>query len=411
MDIKCIRCKGTDPQNNCGRTFCPIVAKAESMFKVREKLPGENFSGSAPTPFVGRFGYPFVNVGILSTIDIAQDAWRYDAPKFWSGQNYDIPSVIDLRSSLINSRFKAQIKDAGKMLGITQEVDIAAKPVDIEVELNKKPVFRLSNEASIAPTGPTASLKHIEITSNTKVDTRVDKVVSDTDLKARDAMVYLYEHEFDENTLSRILSVGVLGLKYSRKLVPTRWSITATDDMLAKHVLEEIKDYSQSNYLAYFGSYLGNYYLIMLFPEIWSYELFEMYLPRASWNITEAVQYTTDWEPYEGRKTYAENCAGGYYSVRLAVLEQLRKIKRQASVVVVRFITGEYAVPLGVWVTREAARKALTNKPIEFASKELMLKYAQALIKKKFSYDINNVLGNSIVLKNMKQQKKLFEFA
>jgi len=180
--------------------------------------------------------------------------------------------------------------------------------------------------------------------------------------------------------------------------------------MIAKHLLDEIRDYHPSDYLAYFGSYLGNYYLILLFPEIWSYELFEMYMPRASWNISEKIEYTTDYEPYEGRKTYAENCAGGYYSVRLAVLEHLKKIKRQASCLVIRFITGEYAVPLGVWVTREAARKAMNRKPIEFASRELMLMYANALISKKFNYNLDEVLDKSIMLRNLKEQKKVFDF-
>ncbi len=410
MNIKCLRCKGAEPLANCGRTFCPIVAKAESMFKVQDRQIGENFSGSAPTPFVGRYGYPYVNVGILSTAEHEKDAWLYDAPKYWSEHDFDIRSLIDLRSALINSRFKASVKQTNKFLDISKEVGIAEKPVEVEVQLEKKPSFRLSKQAGMAPTGPNAKLKHAEITSNPKIDRKVDKVVSDTDLKARDGVIYLYEHEFDENTLSRILSVGELGLKHNRKLVPTRWSITATDDMLAKHLLDEIKDFPAVDYLAYFGSYLGNYYLIMLFPEVWSYELFEMYAPNTSWNIDKQINYTTDHEPYNGRKTYAENCAGGYYSVRLAVLEHLRKIKKQASVLTLRFITGEYAVPLGVWVTREAARKAMNRKPIEFASKELMLKYTAALIKKKFGFDINSMLANSVLLKNIKYQRKILEF-
>ena len=45
------------------------------------------------------------------------------------------------------------------------------------------------------------------------------------------------------------------------------------------------------------------------------------------------------------------------------------------NVLVLRFITGDYAVPLGVWVTREATRKAMNGKPIIFSDKELMLKY------------------------------------
>ena len=84
-------------------------------------------------------------------------------------------------------------------------------------------------------------------------------------------------------------------------------------------------------------------------------------MPRAEFNVSDKIQYMTDYEPYSGRKRYAENCAGGFYSVRLAILEKLKKMRRQASVLALRFITGEYFAPLGVWVTRFAARRALKN--------------------------------------------------
>jgi len=73
----------------------------------------------------------------------------------------------------------------------------------------------------------------------------VQKVYYDTELKANDALIYLYENRFDENFLSRILSVGNVGLKINRKLVPTRWSITATDDALSKHLFNEVKKFNQ----------------------------------------------------------------------------------------------------------------------------------------------------------------------
>ncbi|PIU03036.1 MAG: hypothetical protein COT55_00335, partial [Candidatus Diapherotrites archaeon CG09_land_8_20_14_0_10_32_12] len=95
---------------------------------------------------------------------------------------------------------------------------------------------------------------------------------------------------------------------------------------------------------------------------------------------------------------------------RLSIAEKLEKMKKQASVLTLRFITGEYAVPLGVWVVREAVRKTMKNRPIEFASKDLMLNYASALVKKKFGYDVNNLLKNSIILRNIKHQTKLNTF-
>ena len=406
MNIRCLKCKG---RGFCGRVFCAITAKLQAAAKIKDKLPKENFFGSSPAPFVGRYGYPYINVGILAPPE-EKETRIYDAPQFWSSQNYNISQIIELRSSLINSRFKSYIKDNSKMLGISQEVGMASKPVDMEISLEKKPIFRVSSDAYAAPTGPNAKLRKVQITSNPKINAKVQKVVDDTGLKPGSALAYLYDSGFDENFLAKLLSVGTLGLKNNRKLVPTRFSITASDDILAKHLLQKVKEHPELDYSAYFGSYLGNYYLILSFPEVWSYELFETYMPKAEWNQTDATHYMTDYEPYDGRKTYAENCAGGYYSVRLAILEHLAKIRRQASVLALRFITGEYAVPLGVWVCRESARKSLSNKPIEFASKELMFKYAKSLIRKKFGYDLEILLKKSIILKNLKNQKKLSAF-
>jgi hypothetical protein len=407
MKVQCVKCKG---RGFCGRTFCPLIAKSEAAFQVKQRLGKEDFFGSAPAPFIGYHGYPHLNVGILSLQEYKPDAWLYDAPKYWAEHNYQIQQIIEYRSELVNSRFKAHIKDFNKMLEIEQEIGMASKPVDVEIELEKKPMFRLSSDPYTAPMGPNAKLKRAKITENPKIHTKVDKVVSDTDLKANNAITYLYEHDFDENFLTKLLSVGSLGIKHNRKLVPTRWSITATDDMIGKHIWNEIKNYPEADYLAFFDSYLGNYYLIMFFPEKWAYELFEMYAPNASWNTTNELQYTTDYENYYGRKNYAEQCAGGYYTVRLAALEKLKQMKRQASVLVLRFITGEYAVPLGVWVTRQAARRTLNNKPLAFASKELMMTYAKNLAKRKFNADITNILNSSLLLKEIKTQSKLTSY-
>lgn len=409
MNIRCLKCKGADLA--CGRSFCPIIAKSQAQFRIREKLVKEDFFGASPAPFVGRFGYPYVNVGILSPVDTTEGAWEYDAPRHWADHDYKIPRIIDFRSALVNSRFRSYVKQKStKLMEISQEVGMSSKPVEVEINLKQKPKFRLNTDSYVAPMGPNAAIEKAKITSNPKVHSKVDKVVSDTSLKANPALVYLYEHGFDENFLSKLLSVGNLGVRTGRKLVPTRWSITAVDDALANHALDELRQYPESDYCAYFGNYLGNHYLVLLFPDVWSYELFETFMPKASWNPTEETQFMTDYEPYTGRKTYAENCGGGYYAARLPIVEKLKKLKRQASILCLRFITGEYAVPLGVWVVREATRKAMQSKPLHFADKELMIKYAKSLVKKKFGFNLDNLLRHSILLKEIKEQKKLTSF-
>ncbi len=394
----------------CGRTFCPIVAKSKALFKVQEKNVKGDFFGSSPAPFVGHNFYPNLYVGILSPPEQREDAWLYDAPNYWGEHDFQIPQIVDYRSALINSRFRMHVKEQNKFLDISQEIGMASKPVDVEINLSDKPRFKLNTDAYHAPMGPNAKLEKAKITENPKIDTRVDKVVSDVDLKANSALTYLYGKGFSENFLTKILSVGNLGIGKNRKLVPTRWSITATDDAIAKHLLKEVKQYNETDYSVYFGGYLGNYFIILFFPEVWSYELFETYAPKAEWNVSDKYQFMTDYEPYHGKKTYAENCGGGYYASRLPIVEKLATLKRQASVLTLRFITGEYAVPLGVWVVREAVRKTMNCRPLEFGSKGLMLDYVKNLVRKKFNFEIEIILRNSLLIKNIGQQLKITQF-
>jgi len=410
MSIPFRQHKGYDPLGGCGKGKCPVCARNNAIFRVKNLLEKEEFASDAVAPFVGRFGYPNVNVGILAPPQQDKEAWLYDAPKHWAAENFEIPRIVDFRSSLLNSRYNIDIKKKIKLLELSQDIAMSSSPVDVDILLMEKPKFRLNLNSYMAPTGPNARLKKASLTENPKIHTKVYKVFEDIDLKANEAVNYLYENNFDENFLSKILSVGTLGLKKGRKLVPTRWSITATDDIIGKNLINEIKNYNEiSSYCSFFGSYLGNYYLILMFPEIWSYELFETYVP-SNWNFSKALRYSTDYESYDGRKNYAGTTAGGYYTVRLAILEKLKQMKKQASVLALRFITDEYAMPLGVWVTREAARKAMNGKPIEFSSRELMLEYARKLVKRRFNYNADYLLGASRLLKSIKQQKKLAQF-
>ncbi|MEM4267263.1 MAG: hypothetical protein QXK37_00350 [Candidatus Woesearchaeota archaeon] len=403
MRIICVRCKG---RGYCGRAFCPHLIKASSLFKISHSLNSSEFATQSPAPFVGRIGYPNVSIGLLSLHEPKADAWQYDSPSYWASADYGIQQIVDLRSSLINSLSKGDIHKNNRLVDIGRQVAMASKPVDVEIKLEEKPKFSLTTDPSSPPYGPSAKLVFADITSNPKIDRIVEQIVDDTDFKAMGAAWQLFESGYDENFIAKLFSIGSLGLKSNRKLVPTRWSITATDDMLAKQMLSEIKDYPPiEDNMSFFGSYLGNYYLFMLFPEIWSYELFETYMPNASWNKSQSLEYTTDYEGYDGRKSYAENCAGGYYSVRLALLEKLRDLQKQAGAIVIRVITGEYFVPLGVWVTREAARKTFATKPLLFDTKQLMLDYAIALFKKKFGLDINGLIKSSVLLKRQCQTK------
>jgi hypothetical protein len=180
---------------------------------------------------------------------------------------------------------------------------------------------------------------------------------------------------------------------------------------VGKNIIAEIRDFSIGDYQVYFGGGWGNYYLVLFFPEVWSFELFEMYVSYKvnPWS-NEGNFYSTDFESYEGRKSYAEECAGGYYAARLSVLEKMQELKRQHSALVLRFITPEYTMPLGVWVCREACRKSVKERSIGFASKELMMGYVKEFVKMKFGIELESLFKDSKLLNIVLAQKKLSEY-
>src|SRR3989344_2662922 len=150
---KCLICKGRNCLKYCGKQNCETCRRLQTKFMVASNIKQE-FSAESPAPFIGRFGYPDINVGVLSAPDNSAnassnssgnilDASLYDAPRVWSANNYNIPSLVDIRSSLVNSRTNFNVRDvrnsadssntSQKILEITQDIGMSSKPVDIEV--------------------------------------------------------------------------------------------------------------------------------------------------------------------------------------------------------------------------------------------------------------------------------------
>lgn len=399
--MHCLICKKEIKKSKI--KFCKEHYNPKYFFKSSEILKSKDFNGTSPTIFVGEYGYPNINIGILTLPEINKNAWLYDKPNFWADNNFRKRHILNLRTSLINSKFKQNIKSKNKFLELAQELTMASKPVNLEFNLYKKPKTTTKYDNIMAPTGPSVKLIKAQITENIKVNQKMDKIVSDTDLISTKGIKLLYQKGIEENEITKLFSIGNLGVGINRKIVPTKWSITSIHDTLGKCLTNEIKDYKTKNLKLYIGGYMGNYYFIFFIPNIWSYELFEIYTPKPD-------QFSTDYEFHKGKKKYSFACGGGYYASRLSVLEKLKKNKEQATVITIRFITDEYNVPLGVWVMQNACRKALNNKPLNFETKEEMFNYAIQKAKKDYKINIKNYFKKSKIIDNLKHQKRLFEF-
>jgi hypothetical protein len=398
--------------------FEVIKKIAETRFKYKDlRNISKLDSNSPPSVFVGsKLKYPLVNVGILSPLEREENAWVYDDAKYWAQNDFQINDVLRLRDNLLNSRFQSQVQDTrssnakNKFVQIAQEIAVASRPVDVEIELKRGLNLGRQADRVLTQNGMRARLKKAKITGNVKVHRQVDKVIND-EIKATEGITHLYKKNFSEYVLSKILSIGVLGMKKNKKLVPTRWSITATDDSIGKFLLEKVRECKFiEDYELFFGEFLGNCYLIMLIPDVWSYELFELYQPGSSWNPTGEIKASTDMEYFGGRKEYAYATVGGYYASRLPIIEYLSKIKRQATVVVIRIETPSYWAALGVWVVRESVRKAINRGAMKFAELNELTESVKKIGKIKYNYDCEQIIKKSKLLNQLRTQKKLGEW-
>ena len=237
-----------------------------------------------------------------------------------------------------------------------------------------------------------------------KVNRTLEKAYSDTDMTASNAMVELYSKGIEVSRIQKMISAGTIGVGKNRKLVPTRWSITAVDDTLGKNNLKSVKENEElEEVLVYQNDALDNRWLIMMFPGSWEYELVEAWYPNTTWNRESSnIQIFSSYEPYKGRSKYAE-IGGCYYAARLASSELLLKMERQAKVAILREAHSGYIMPVGVWNVREHVRDALRKEPLRFENTRSAIEF----IAKKMDIPIKTWMENSAVLRQVTRQKRL----
>lgn len=403
----CLACRGA--KLLCGKPKCPILTKAEGFTKHAQAFLGsELIQGSSPPGvFVGRFGYPKVFIGPMVPA-IYGDTSFLDTPELWKGKT--IEEIVDYRYSLVRGCFRADVFDAQvgtRLVETLQEVAMSTKPADSELSLERKPVNRISFSENSQPFGPSAPMKAFKPAGNISVDGRIEKAYYDRDLKAADAVFSLYREGVLFSKLEKAFSVGVFGEKKKRKLVPTRWSITALDSTLSLRLIEEIKEYETIDEFRVFAmTNLDNIYVAILTPEMWKFEWIEAWHSGTAWNkFGSRPEMIGDFEGYRGRKTYAKP-GGCYYSTRFAVSEYLSRIGRQAGAIMLREIHPGYILPVGVWNVRESIRGLLMNDYSSFDTAGQAIEYACS----KFQISRNDWMENSELLKQTTQQKRITDF-
>ena len=362
--------------------------------------------GSSPTDlFIGRFGYPYVNIGPLVPPEFG-DTTILSTPERWLNMNID--DIVNMRSKLVRGLYRTKVQNVehGRMEELVRDLALAEKSAEAEITFANKPFVKMTLKDEVEPFGPSAKMKKFDL-YNMKAEKKVEKLYSDTDAKSKTAMIELYDKGIPISKIQRGLSAGLFGLGTRRKFVPTRWSITAVDDTISKNNLEEVKSYDPLDSIhAYYNNALDNRWLIFLIPGNWQYESIEAWYPKTVWNEDGInISIFGSYEQYTGRKTYAE-IGGCYYSGRLAITEKLQMLKKQAVALILREVHDGYIMPVGVWNVREHVRETLQTKPMELHSTREMFEY----VKSKLDIKISDWINNSVILKDIISQRRMMDY-
>lgn len=332
-----------------------ILARWHESLSIHGNLfSSDSISGtSPPSVFIGSYNYPKVFVGPMVP-PVHGDTSLLDSPEQWSGKSLE--DIVNFRLSLVRGIQKTSVDNVdGKYIESLQEIVMSSKPLDSDLIFTKSPSQNVLLDGESAPFGPIGEIKSAKFSGTTPVKS-IEKIYYDKDLHAQDAVVNLYNSGIEISKIQKCFSIGMLGKK--RKLVPTRWSITATDDIICKYLTDNVLNYSLIDSCKVFSyTHLGNVFAIVLFPHRWVYEMIE------AWYSNGVMGFGSDYEDARGID-HPPAIAGAYFAAKLGVLEYLHKKKIQAGVVILREIRPEYAIPVGVWQVREGIRKAMLQNPV-----------------------------------------------
>jgi hypothetical protein len=355
---------------------------------------------SPPSLFVGEYGYPHVRVGPMIP-PYHGDTSILDNPELWLGKSLE--EIVNYRINLLKGIMIHDVsKISDRYIESLQDLVLSKREVDSTMTFEKIPSQYLNemvlskSDLEEIPTVFSAPVSEFKIYPSTS-DEKIEKKYYDGDLLASDAVVELYENNVDMTRIAKVLSIGMLGIKKNRKLVPTKWSITAADDIVSTKLLKKIKDNTVLDcYLVFDFNHLGNYYSIIFIPDdVWNFEMIE------SWIDTNGrVHIGSDYESGK-RIDHYPSIAGAYFAARLAAAEYLFKKRKKSSVLILREIHPEYFMSLGVWQIREGIRESLKSKGKKFETFDSALKYGVS----KTSLSINEWIKNSSIIRNKKQKR------
>jgi hypothetical protein len=368
------------------------LKRITSQLNIRSVQVGKEVEGSSPpSVFVGSWNYPKVYAGPMIA-PFGGDTRIMDTPESWIPSHTSQEEIIGYRLNLVRGKHLVDVGDLDhRMVHTLQEISLSSSSIDSEAVFEAVPQGTSFTGGEHTPYGPSAPLERVDI-GNVSWQRDLEKVYYDTDLKAREAILDLHHRDLPFSSIQKAFSVGTMGTARGRRLVPTRWSITACDSTIANSLISEVKTHPViDTYQVREFSSLNNRYAVILVPTPWQYEWTEAFLHI----LGNEEMVFSDHEGMRGKTEYS-SVGGCYYSCKMAVLEALHREKKQAGAIVLREASRGY-VPLGVFNVRENVRSAMLQSSREYEDLRTALQSTQA----GFSLSLPRFIEESAMLRRL----------
>jgi hypothetical protein len=357
---------------------------------VKSVAVGKDLDGSSPpSVFIGSWNYPDVYAGPMIA-PLHGDTAIMDMPESWISGCKTQEEIIGYRLNLVRGKHRVNTADLdNRFIEKLQEISLSERSIESEVSFASRPMG-MSFSEEYTPFGPSAAIEKFEIESG-RWNRDLENVYYDTDLRAGEAVTDLHKKGVPFSSIQKAFSVGIMGKKYRRRLVPTRWSITACDTMIGDRLLADVKKFPLIDTVRIHEfSSLHNNYAVILMPTGWQYEWSEAFLHILG---NEELVFSD----YEGckKKTGYSPLGGCYYSCKMAVLEALAREQKQAGAIILREALQGY-VPMGVFNVRENVRSAMLQPAKEFEDIRKALGYLSG----RFTLPIRRFIEEGTLLRN-----------
>jgi hypothetical protein len=322
--------------------------------------------------------YPMLEAGFLASNEPLEHLSIYDFPQVWQGLDRD--TIFSMRRHLY--RFLLPV-DARSMqpegvIRTLQEIALSVRPIALRVEGESLRPRGLQFRSGQLPSSNDVMIQSIELLSEPEIS-KVAERITQQDIPATEGIWRLLDYDYSLDQVVRLMSIGLLGRKKTRRILPTRSAYKATiNAFIDRVVMELIESPSISSYEIHSGNLFGDQFFVLLHPG--ESRVDYLSLDVSGNKITRGFAF-------EGLHQWSSDAKTSLYSdyARFSVYRKLMRRKERCHVTVFHLMKDPRNQLLGPWISRAGVDEALASESIKFDNRENAIQLLDTLLEPEFS--------------------------